>query len=112
MRRYVDYLTTRADSGIVSHGLADQYDKLWTEERMKQIIAKAVKKGIGIEIQAGSPFPNLRFLQLAKEMGAKFTVGTNNFYDHDKIDKIGRWFDLIEKLQLQKSDFWTPPACP
>lgn len=92
--------------------IADQYDTLWTEERMKQIIEKAVKKGIGIEIQAGSPFANLRFLQLAKAMGAKFTVGTNNFYDHDKIDKIGLWFDLIEKLQLQKSDFWTPAMRP
>lgn len=26
MRRYVDYLTTRADDGIVSHGLGDWYD--------------------------------------------------------------------------------------
>ena len=26
MRRYVDYLTTRADGGIVSHGLGDWYD--------------------------------------------------------------------------------------
>lgn len=26
MRRYVDYLTTRADNGIVSHGLGDWYD--------------------------------------------------------------------------------------
>ncbi|MBR0049475.1 MAG: family 78 glycoside hydrolase catalytic domain [Prevotella sp.] len=26
MRRYVDYLTSRADSGIVSHGLGDWYD--------------------------------------------------------------------------------------
>ena len=26
MRRYVDYLSTRADSGIVSHGLGDWYD--------------------------------------------------------------------------------------
>lgn len=27
MRRYVDYLTSRADSGIVSHGLGDWYDQ-------------------------------------------------------------------------------------
>lgn len=26
MRRYVDYLTTRADNGIISHGLGDWYD--------------------------------------------------------------------------------------
>ena len=31
MRRYVDYLTTRADSGIVSHGLGDWYDQRGTE---------------------------------------------------------------------------------
>ena len=31
MRRYVDYLTSRADSGIVSHGLGDWYDQRGTE---------------------------------------------------------------------------------
>lgn len=31
MSRYVDYLTTRADSGIVSHGLGDWYDQRGTE---------------------------------------------------------------------------------
>ena len=31
MRRYVDYLTTRAEDGIVSHGLGDWYDQRGTE---------------------------------------------------------------------------------
>ena len=31
MRRYVDYLTSRADNGIVSHGLGDWYDQWGTE---------------------------------------------------------------------------------
>ena len=31
MRRYVDYLTSRADNGIVSHGLGDWYDQRGTE---------------------------------------------------------------------------------
>ena len=31
MRRYVNYLTSRADSGIVSHGLGDWYDQRGTE---------------------------------------------------------------------------------
>ena len=31
MRKYVDYLTTRAEDGIVSHGLGDWYDQRGTE---------------------------------------------------------------------------------
>jgi hypothetical protein len=31
MRRYVDYLTTRAEDGIVSHGLGDWYDQRGSE---------------------------------------------------------------------------------
>lgn len=88
--------------------LADRYDSLWTDERMRKLIAKAVKKGVALEIQAGSPYPRPRFLLMAKQMGAKFSFGTNNF--DSKPKDLARWLEAITWLDLQVSDIWTP-AC-
>lgn len=86
--------------------LAADYDRLWTEDRMRQLIAKAVKRGIALEIQAGSPYPRPNFLMLAKEMGAKFSFGTNNFDPTPK--DLSRWLEAITWLDLKGSDIWTP----
>ena len=83
-------------------------DKLWTEERMTAIIRKAVARGIAIEIQAESPYPQPKFLKLAKKMGAKFSFGTNN-YDYAPKD-LSRWLEAILWLDLHGEDIWTP-AC-
>ena len=86
--------------------LYSMYDRLWTEERMKAVIAKAVSRGIAIEIQAESPFPSPKFLRLAKAMGAKFSFGTNNFDPAPK--DLTRWLDAIMWLDLHGEDIWTP----
>lgn len=88
--------------------IAGDYDKLWTEARMRAVIAKAVERGIAIEIQAESPYPRPKFLKLAKKMGAKFSFGTNNFNDRPK--DLSRWLDAITWLDLKGDDVWTP-AC-
>ena len=84
------------------------HDKLWTEERMKAVIAKAVKNGIALEIQAESPYPSPKFLRLAKSMGAKFSFGTNNF--NAKPKDLTRCLGAIMWLDLHGEDIWTP-AC-
>ena len=86
--------------------IASRYNELWTEERMRQVIAKAVGKGIALEIQAGSDFPKPAFLKLAKSMGAKFSFGSNNF--DDKTKDLARWFEAIEQLDLKPADCWSP----
>ncbi len=83
-------------------------EKLWTEERMKAVISKAVAKGIALEVQAESPYPSPRFLKLAKAMGAKFSFGTNNFDGAPK--DLSRWLEAIMWLDLKGEDIWTP-AC-
>ncbi len=88
--------------------VADKYDSLWTEERMRKLIAKAVARGIALEIQAESSFPRPKFLRLAKEMGAKFSFGTNNFDARPK--DLSRWLEAIVWLDLGPSDIWTPTA--
>ncbi len=86
--------------------VADGYDELWTDDRMKALIGKAVENGIALEIQAGSPFPRPKFLKLAKSMGAKFSFGTNNFDPTPK--DLSRWLEAIEWLDMKPEDIWTP----
>ena len=92
--------------------LAAAYDRLWTTERMRAVITKAVARGIALEIQAGSPYPRPKFLKLAKEMGAKFSFGTNNFDPGPK--DLSRWLEAITWLDLGPNDIWTPSClkCP
>ena len=71
-----------------------------------QHFGKAVERGIAIEIQAESPYPTPKFLKLAKEMGAKFSFGTNN-YDAAPKD-LSRWLEAIVWLDLHGEDIWTP----
>ncbi|MBN8457162.1 MAG: hypothetical protein J0M04_04900 [Verrucomicrobia bacterium] len=88
--------------------IAAQYDQLWTEARMRQVIEKAVAKGIALEIQLGSDFPKPAFLKLAKRMGARYSLGSNNF--DDKTKDPGRWFETISALDLKPGDLWQPPV--
>ena len=72
---------------------------------MRKLIAKAVARGIALEIQAESSFPRPKFLRLAKEMGAKFSFGTNNFDARPK--DLSRWLEAIVWLDLGPNDIWS-----
>lgn len=103
-------ITILANPTYLPQQIAHLYDQLWTEERMKMVISKAVEKNIALEIQATSPFPTLRFFELAKNMGAKLSLGTNNH--DDKPIGTDRWFEVIEQLNLGKDDLLNFPDRP
>ena len=86
--------------------IAAEYDRLWTDDRMRAVIARCVEKNIAIEIQAESAFPRPKFLKLAKEMGAKFSFGTNNFDPGPK--DLSRWLEAITWLDLGSQHLWRP----
>jgi histidinol phosphatase-like PHP family hydrolase len=111
MERYMEHnlqilsepITILANPTYLPKGIEHLYDQLWTEERMKTLISKAIDKNVALEIQATSSFPTLKFFQLAKEMGAKFSLGTNNH--DDKPLNMDRWLEVIKQLDLKKDDF-------
>ena len=112
MARYMDHnrqilgepISILANPTYLPTPVEHLYDQLWTEERMKEIIQLAKRKNIAIEIQAGSKFPNLKFLKMAKELGAKFSFGVNNTDDQPR--QIDRWFEMIDELKLDKNNIW------
>ena len=106
MRILDEPISILANPTYLPEPLAGDYDRLWTEERMRAVIAKAVKKGVALEIQAESPYPRPQFLKLAKEMGAKFSFGTNNFDPSPK--DLSRWLEAITWLNLKPDDIWMP----
>ncbi|MGL6196531.1 MAG: hypothetical protein ACRC2T_17085 [Thermoguttaceae bacterium] len=106
MQRYMEHnmqvlsepITILANPTYLPKSVEHLYDKLWTEERMKAVIQKSIENDIALEIQATSEFPKSKFFKLAKEMGAKFSFGTNNF--DEKPIPVDRWFKTVKELDL------------
>lgn len=91
--------------------LAARAGELWTDARMKRIIAAAVKHGVAIEINARYRIPSERFIRLAKAAGAKFTWGTNNTSSAD----FGDWsypLEMQRKAGLSWAHMWVPGHAP
>jgi len=86
--------------------VASRYDELWTDARMKLIIETAIKNGVALEIPARSAYPSDRFIRMAKEMGATFSFGSNNF--HDTPIDMSRCREAIQTYGLTEKDRFVP----
>ncbi len=58
--------------------IEDEYDMLWTEERMRRVIKVLADNDIALEINARYKLPKPKMIKMAKEAGIKFSFGTNN----------------------------------
>lgn len=90
--------------------IAHLYDTLWTDQRMEQVIAKAVEKGVALEVQLETKFARERFLRKAKQMGAVFSFGSNNFTP--KTKQVHNWLTAVRMLNLKQKDILTHPRKP
>jgi hypothetical protein len=86
--------------------IAADYDRLWTEARMKKVVDAAAQKGIAIEINSRLRLPSPAFLKLAKAAGCTFTFGTNNT-DAD-VGRLEYGLQMVKDLGLQWQDSWVP----
>jgi hypothetical protein len=91
--------------------IAADYDRLWTEARMRRVIEAAVRHGVAIEINDRFKLPGVAFVKLAREAGAKFTFGTNNG-GKDDLGRFEYCARVIGECGLKWSDFWVPGAGP
>lgn len=95
-------ITILANPTYLPKALESQWDKLWTDARLKALCTKAKEKGIALEVQAESPFQQYpRYLKFARESGCLISLGTNNF--NDKALSLDAWFSALDALKL-------PPA--
>jgi histidinol phosphatase-like PHP family hydrolase len=82
------------------------FDNLWTEERMKRFATTLKNNGIACEIDCGMKLPSLSFLRIAKDMGLKFTFGSNA--GRSPITPIDFSVNLAKELGLTAKDMWVP----
>lgn len=86
--------------------LGDDYDKLWTDARVKKVIDAALQHRVAIEISSSFRLPKLKFLKIAKEAGVKFTFGSNGRYP--KMGQLEYSIATAKELGLKRSDMFTP----
>jgi hypothetical protein len=114
MQRYLKHnlrvlsepVTILANPTYLPPAVKDKYDELWTDERMRRVIQAAVDNQVALEINAQSGLPHERFIRMAKQMGAKFTFGSNNF--DDRPIHMTRCFEAIDRYGLTKDDLYIP----
>jgi hypothetical protein len=89
--------------------LAKDYDTLWTEARMRQVVDAALKNHVAIELNDRYKLPGAAFVKLAKTAGCKFTLGTNNAGPED-LGRSEYGLKMIEECKLGWQDFFLPGA--
>ncbi|GHT40870.1 hypothetical protein FACS189437_07060 [Bacteroidia bacterium] len=87
--------------------LSPEYDTLWTNARMEKIIDACVARGVAIEINNRFKIPSRKFIQLAKDKGARFSIGTNNEGIAD-VGKLEYAIEMIKACGLTKDNMWVP----
>lgn len=87
--------------------IAADYDNLWTEARMRRVIAAAKENQVAIEINNRYRIPSERFLRIAKDEGVLFTCGTNNAAAED-LGRMEYCLEMIDQLELKWQHFWVP----
>lgn len=87
--------------------ISRDYDKLWTDERMRKLVTAAAKNGIAIELNDRYRLPGQRFVQMAKDAGCKFTFGTNNT-GADDLRRCEYGIEMVRACKLGWQDFFVP----
>lgn len=115
MERYVDFILQILSSEPIDifgwptflpACIADEYDTLWTNERMQKIIDAAVKKDIAIELNESAKVPKIKFVKMAKKAGAKFTFGTDS--RNDSAGKLEYCLQIAKQSNLTIKDMFVP----
>jgi histidinol phosphatase-like PHP family hydrolase len=115
MDRFVDWhveIMAREPFDILANttwlpaGMLEQWEVYWTPARMKKVIGAALKYKVALEISASYKLPKLPFLELAKEMGTKFSFGSNGRYPN--MGKLDYCFEMAKRINLQASDMFEP----
>jgi len=89
--------------------ISKDYDKLWTEPRMQQVVAALQRNGVAMEINNRYKLPSAGFIRMAKAAGVKFTFGTNNT-GPDDLKRCEYGLQMVKDCKLGWQDFFVPGA--
>ena len=89
--------------------IADDYDRLWTGDRIARVVHAAARNQVAIELNELYRLPSVKFVHLAKAAGCKFSFGTNNTGPDDLgCSKYGLF--MVDECGLNAGDFFIPGA--
>ena len=94
---------------FIPDAIAMDYDRLWTDSRMKKVVEAAARNRVAVEINDRYRLPSARFLLMAKAAGCKFTFGTNNA-GADDLKRCEYGLQMVEECKLGWQDFFVPGA--
>ena len=115
MERYVDFnvqiisiapIDIFANPTFLPHCIADEYDALWTGERMRKVIEAAVESDVAIEINSRYKIPTLTFIKLAKDAGVKFSFGSNTH--GEEVGMLEYCLEISKEVELTRGDLFMP----
>jgi hypothetical protein len=89
--------------------IAQDYDTLWTEERMKKVAGAAASNNVAIELNDRYKIPSANFVRVAKAAGCKFTFGTNPSKPAE-LDRSEYGIRMVQECKLGWQDFFVPGA--
>jgi hypothetical protein len=89
--------------------LTKDYEALWTRARREKVVTAAAQNHVAIEINNRYKLPSASFIKLAKEVGCKFTFGTNNTGAGD-LGRCEYALQMVEECRLTGADFFVPLA--
>lgn len=78
--------------------IARDYYTLWSDQRMQTIVAALKKKDLAVEINDLAHMPHERFINMAKEQGLKFTLGSDTC--DQKAGRLGFLQVCCQEMQL------------
>ncbi len=96
-----------ASPTFLPKSLRDRYEELWTEDRMKTVIQAAVRNGVAIEINSMYRIPSQRFVRKARDLGAKFSFGTNG-RTAQTVGALDYSFETARQCQLTRERIFLP----
>ncbi|MBQ8098513.1 MAG: DUF1080 domain-containing protein [Bacteroidaceae bacterium] len=95
-----------ANATYIPEDWMDEYDELWTPERVDRLLNVLQKYGIALEISPRYRIPSLSIIRQAKERGLKFTFGTNNA--DANFGRLEYVTEAITACGITSGDIWFP----
>ena len=89
---------------VLPEVIRDEYEQLWTKERMEKVVKVLAENNIALEINARYKTPNSTMIKMAKEAGVKFSFGTNN--TGRELGKLEYCLQMIEECGLTPNDMF------
>jgi len=86
--------------------IAADYDRLWTDRRIQNVIDAAKANNVAIEINNRYRLPSPAFIKAARKAGVKFSFGTNNG-DRD-LGRLEYCVEMVNQCGLGWQDIFVP----